>query len=169
MEYHDLLQAFSRTNRVEKETKPFGIVVCYRNLKKETDNALCLFSQTQDTEGILTPSFDEFVSKFNEFVAMLKKLTPTPSAVDTLQSEDDQKKFVELFKAIAKIRMSLQTFVEYPYEKDKLDLSDQEFEDYKSKYYDLYIKPPAPGQKVSVLDDVDFCIELIESDHINVA
>ena len=169
MEYHDLLQAFSRTNRVEKETKPFGIVVCYRNLKKETDNALCLFSQTQDTEGILTPSFDEFVSKFNEFVAMLKKLTPTPSAVDTLQSEDDQKKFVEIFKAIAKIRMSLQTFVEYPYEKDKLDLSDQEFEDYKSKYYNLAHKPRDPGEKVSVLDDVDFCIELIESDYINVA
>ena len=34
LKYHDLLQAYSRTNRVEKETKPFGIVICYRNLKK---------------------------------------------------------------------------------------------------------------------------------------
>lgn len=34
LRYHDLLQAYSRTNRVEKETKPYGIVVCYRNLKR---------------------------------------------------------------------------------------------------------------------------------------
>ena len=46
LKYHDLLQAYSRTNRVEKETKPFGIIICYRNLKKRTDDALTLFSQS---------------------------------------------------------------------------------------------------------------------------
>ena len=169
LEYHDLLQAFSRTNRVEKETKPFGIVVCYRNLKKETDNALCLFSQTQDTDGIITPSFDEFVSKFNEFVVILRSIAPTPAAVDTMQDENDQKRFVETFKAIAKILTSLQTFVEYGFERDRLDLTEQEYEDYKSKYYTLYRKIINEKEKVSILNDVDFCIELIESDHINVA
>lgn len=169
LEYHDLLQAFSRTNRVEKETKPFGIVVCYRNLKKETDAALCLFSQTQDTDGILTPSFEEFRTKFNEFVVMLKELAPTPEAVDSMDSEEDQKKFVDIFKALTKILTSLQTFVEYPYERDTLDLSEQEYEDYKSKYYMLYHRTQNQKEKVSILDDVDFCIELIESDRINVA
>ncbi|MCQ2438630.1 MAG: type I restriction endonuclease subunit R [Oscillospiraceae bacterium] len=169
LEYHDLLQAFSRTNRVEKETKPFGIVVCYRNLKKETDNALCLFSQTQDTNGILTPSFEEFVSKFNEFAVMLRDVAPTPAAIDTMQDENEQKKFVEIFKALAKILTSLQTFVEYAYDRDKLDLTEQEWEDYKSKYYMLYRRLIDSKEKVSILDDVDFCIELIESDHINVA
>ena len=53
LKYHDLLQAYSCTNRVEKETKPFGIVICYRNLKKQTDDALTLFSKTQDTSGII--------------------------------------------------------------------------------------------------------------------
>jgi len=169
LEYHDLLQAYSRTNRVEKETKPFGIVVCYRNLKQETDNALCLFSQTKDTNGILTPSFDEFVIKFNEFAAMLREIAPTPSAIDTMQSEDEQKKFVEIFKALTKILTSLQTFIEYAYDRDRLDISEQEWEDYKSKYYMLYRRVVDQKEKVSILDDVDFCIELIESDHINVA
>ena len=41
LKYHDLLQAFSRTNRVEKSTKPFGNIVCYRNIKKRTDEAIC--------------------------------------------------------------------------------------------------------------------------------
>ena len=169
LEYHDLLQAFSRTNRVEKETKPFGIVVCYRNLKKETDNALCLFSQTQDTDGILTPSFEEFVAKFNEIAVKLRKIAPTPAAIDTMQDEEEQKKFVEVFKALTKILTSLQTFIEYAYDRDKLDISEQEWEDYKSKYYLLYQRVNDPKTKVSILDDVDFCIELIESDHINVA
>lgn len=169
LEYHDLLQAFSRTNRVEKETKPFGIVVCYRNLKQQTDNALCLFSQTQDTDGILTPSFDEFVAKFNEFVVILREIAPTPAAIDTMQDENNQKKFVEIFKALTKILTSLQTFVEYPYERGRLDLTEQEWEDYKSKYYMLYRRVVDTKEKVSILDDVDFCIELIESDHINVA
>lgn len=169
LEYHDLLQAFSRTNRVEKETKPFGIVVCYRNLKQETDNALCLFSQTQDTVGILTPSFDEFVTKFNEFVVMLKEVAPTPSAIDTMQDENDQKRFIEIFKALSKILTSLQTFVEFPYERNRLDLTEQEWEDYKSKYYLLYRTQVHLHDPASILNDIDFCIELIESDHINIA
>lgn len=169
LEYHDLLQAFSRTNRVEKETKPYGIVVCYRNLKEATDNALCLFSQTNDTEGILAPSFNEFVDKFNELVRELRQIAPSPYAVDVMQDEDEQKKFIDVFKALSKILTSLKTFVEFNYEKSRLYLTDQEYEDYKSKYFMLYQRHKNTKEKVSVLDDVDFCIELIESDHINVA
>ena len=57
MMYHDLLQAYSRTNRVEKETKPWGIIVCYRNLKKKTDDAIALFSQGHP-DGVLTQPFE---------------------------------------------------------------------------------------------------------------
>ena len=168
LEYHDLLQAYSRTNRVEKETKPYGIVVCYRNLKKATDEALCLFSKTDDTGGILTPDFDYFVKKFNEFVVRLKQIAPTPAAIDTMQNEEEQKKFVVTFRELTKILLSLQTFVEFSFERTRLDMSDQEYQDYKSKY--LGLRPdPRKGDTVSVLDDVDFCMELMESNRINVA
>ena len=89
LKYHDLLQAYSRTNRVEKETKPFGIVICYRNLKKQTDDALTLFSKAQDTSGIIVPDYDYFVEKFNEMVIKLKEIADTSASVDTLQSEED--------------------------------------------------------------------------------
>lgn len=72
--YHDLLQAYSRTNRVEKETKPWGIIICYRNLKKNTDDALALFSQTNDTDGILAKPYEYYVEKYNELTAKIKKL-----------------------------------------------------------------------------------------------
>lgn len=169
LEYHDLLQAFSRTNRVEKETKPYGIVVCYRNLKQETDNALALFSQSPDTTGILSPTFDEFVDMFNDTVVELRRIAPTPAVIDTMKSEDVQKQFIETFKALSKLLVSLQTFSEYTYERSRLNMTDQEYEDYKSKYFMLYHRARNDVQKVSVLDDVDFAVELIESDKINVS
>lgn len=169
LEYHDLLQAYSRTNRVEKETKPWGIIICYRNLKKNTDEALALFSQTDNTDGILAPNFDYFVQKFNELVDEIKMLVPTPASVDMLMSEDDQREFVVDFRELSKLWLSLQTFIEFKTERQLINMSDQEFMDYKSKYIMLYRKTKIDREVVSVLDDVDFCIELMETNRINVA
>lgn len=168
MMYHDLLQAYSRTNRVEKETKPWGIIVCYRNLKKKTDDALALFSKGQ-VEGVLTMDFEFYAQKFNELVAKIKEIAPTPASIDMLYSEDDQKEFVLLFRELTRYLLSLQTFVEFRFDRSNLDMSDQEYQDYKSKYLMLYRKHQTGKEVVSVLDDVDFCIELMESDRINVA
>lgn len=168
MMYHDLLQAYSRTNRVEKETKPWGIIVCYRNLKQKTDDALALFSQGHP-DGILTQSFEFYVQKFNELVARIKQLAPTPASIDMMYSEDDQKQFVVMFRELTRYLLSLQTFVEFSFDRSNLDMSDQEYQDYKSKYLLLYRKNQTGKEVVSVLDDVDFCIELMESNRINVA
>ena len=65
--------------------------------------------------------------------------------------------------------LSLQTFVEFRFDRSNLDMSDQEYQDYKSKYLMLYRKHQTGREVISVLDDVDFCIELMESDRINVA
>lgn len=168
MMYHDLLQAYSRTNRVEKETKPWGIIVCYRNLKQKTDDALALFSQGHP-DGILTQSFEFYVQKFNELVVGIKQLAPTPASIDMMYSEDDQKQFVVMFRELTRYLLSLQTFVEFSFDRSNLDMPDQEYQDYKSKYLLLYRKNQTGKEVVSVLDDVDFCIELMESNRINVA
>ena len=169
LKYHDLLQAYSRTNRVEKETKPFGIIICYRNLKKNTDDALALFSKSDSTEGVIVPPYEYFVEKFNEMAMKLKEIALFPESVDTMQNEDDQKKFVIAFRELTKYLQSLQTFIEFSFDKDALIMSEQEYQDYKSKYLMLYARQKNDHQVVSVLNDVDFCIELMESDRINVA
>ena len=169
LKYHDLLQAYSRTNRVEKETKPFGIIICYRNLKKNTDDALALFSKSDSTEGVIVPPYEYFVEKFNEMAMKLKEIALFPESVDTMQNEDDQKKFVIAFRELTKYLQSLQTFIEFSFDKDALIMSEQEYQDYKSKYLMLYSRQKNDHQVVSVLNDVDFCIELMESDRINVA
>ena len=168
MMYHDLLQAYSRTNRVEKETKPWGIIVCYRNLKQKTDEALALFSQGH-AEEVVTKAFEYYVHKFNEITAKIREIALVPEEIDLIQSEDEQKEFVVLFRELSRYMLSLKTFVEFSIDRSDLDMTDQEFQDYKSKYLMLYRKVNNQKEVASVLNDVDFCIELIESDRINVA
>ena len=170
LQYHTLLQAYSRTNRVEKETKPFGIIICYRNLKSRTDEALALFSKVQKPfDGILTPGYQAYVEKFNQYAIKLKELAPNPASVDAMQSEEEQRQFIVVFRELTKYLLSLKTFVEFAFDKTSFEMSEQEYEDYKSKYLLLYQKHKTSRDVASVLNDVDFCIELMESDRINVA
>ena len=57
LEYHGLLQAFSRTNRILNEKKRFGKIVCFRDLKNNVDAAIKLFSNNNPADTILREPF----------------------------------------------------------------------------------------------------------------
>jgi len=99
----------------------------------------------------------------------LLKLTPTVQSVDDLPDEKAQLAFVIKFRELLRLKNVLTVFSEYKV--DDLDLTSQQFEDYKSKYLDLHDKAKKTGDsdKVSILDDVDFELTLIHRDEINVA
>lgn len=170
LKYHGLIQAYSRTNRVEKETKPYGNIVCYRNLKENTDKAIELFSQTNDTDTVLSPSFDVLLSQFKTALAQLYKIVPTPDDVDLLEREDEQFEFVLSFRALASLLQKLKTFDEFEFTNELLGISREIFEDYQGKYYAIHdkVKNRRDVEKTSVLDDVDFKIEILRNDLINV-
>lgn len=91
MEYHGLLQAFSRTNRVLNEKKRFGKIVCFRDLKNNVDASIRLFSNSNNTEGIVRPSFEEVKNEYVELTTNFTDKYPNPSSIDALQSENDKK------------------------------------------------------------------------------
>jgi type I restriction enzyme R subunit len=172
LKYHDLIQAYSRTNRVEKETKPFGKIVNYRDLKQATDNALKLFSQTDDTDRVLMKSFDEYKSEFVDALAELKAIAPTPQNMDDVQDEEEQKAFVEAYRLVSKLVLKMKAFDEFDFTTDGVGMEEQDFEDYKSKYFAIYdqVKQRKEGKnKVSILNDIDFEIEILRNDMINVS
>lgn len=170
LKHHDLVQAFSRTNRVEKVTKPYGNVVCYRNLKKNTDEAICLFSQTDNTDTVLMESYEYYLKLFKAQLKRLYSLALTPEDVDDLQSEEDKKKFIIAFRELSKVLVKLQTFTEFEFKEDKLGISEQKYQDFKSKYLLIYDSVKrAENDKVSILADIDFSIELMHTDRINVS
>lgn len=170
LKYHDLVQAYSRTNRVEKSTKPYGNIVCYRNLKKNTDEALKLFSKTDNTDIVLMESYEYYLGLWHSELRKLKDLTPTPGDVDSLQSEEDKKKFILAFRDLTKVLTKLNTFTEFEFEEEKLGMNEQSYQDYKSKYFTIYESAKRQEeQKTSILADIDFGIELMHSDKINVS
>lgn len=71
LKYHGLIQAFSRTNRVYNNNKPFGNIICFRNLKRATDEALALFSNKEAKKVVLVPSFDEIKKDYEEAISKL--------------------------------------------------------------------------------------------------
>ncbi|MGB0906964.1 MAG: type I restriction endonuclease subunit R [Maricaulaceae bacterium] len=169
LRYHGLIQAYSRTNRIINERKSQGNIVVFRNLKDETDEAIALFSKVNAKDEIIIEPYDIHVDRFNAAVDILLSIVATPDDVNTLPSEIEQLEFIKAFRVLIRIRNVLMTFSEFSY--DDLNLSAQLFEDFKSKYLDLYedTKADAEGDKESIIDDVDFELELIQRDEINVA
>jgi type I site-specific deoxyribonuclease, hsdR family len=193
MEYHGLLQAFSRTNRVLNEKKRFGKVVCFRDLKSKVDESIKLFSNSNNLEDIVRPPFDEVKKNYQELTKDFLEHYPEPHFVDYLQSENDKKQFIFAFRDIIKKHAEIQVYDEF--EEDALDLgmTEQQFMDFRSKYLDIYdsfavqnkeqpttyqvpednpgmVGEPDPQQEVATgMGDIDFCLELLHSDIINVA
>ncbi|MBU5316906.1 type I restriction endonuclease subunit R [Clostridium bornimense] len=169
LKYHGLIQAFSRTNRIEKSTKPYGNIVCYRNLKNNTDEAIKLFSNTDNTDVVLMESYDYYLKKFKEKLKALLGITLTPGDVDSLETEEEKKGFILAFRELTKILVSLQTFVDFEFTEDTLGISEQKYQDFKSKYFLLYDEVnSSENEKTSILSDIDFGIELMHTDKINV-
>lgn len=182
MEYHGLLQAFSRTNRVLNEKKRFGKIVCFRDLKNNVDTSIKLFSNSDNSEDIVRPPFEDVKKEYKCLATEFLKKYPTPSSIDFLQSENDKKNFVLAFRDIIRKHAEIQIYEDYSEDAEDLGMTEQQFNDYKSKYLDItvgFIEPPVipsvvaedpvPYGNSQGLEDIDFCLELLHSDIINVA
>lgn len=169
LKFHGLIQAYSRTNRIVNEQKSQGNIVVFRNLKDATDEAITLFSNKEAIEVIIMKPLEEYVEKFNAAFITLLKITPSVNSVNDLETEEDELEFIKAFRALMRLKNTMTTFADFNWE--DLAMNEQLFEDYKSKYLDLHDKVKSDNQKekVSILDDVDFELELIHRDEINVS
>ena len=186
MDYHGLLQAFSRTNRVLNEKKRFGKIVCFRDLKSNVDASIKLFSNSNNLEDIVRPPFNEVKKNYQELTTNFLEQYPTPSSIDLLQSEKDKKQFILAFRDVIKKHAEIQVYDEFEEDAADLGMTEQQFMDFRSKYLDIYdtfaggCKPSEENQTPdedtestetsteSGIDDIDFCLELLHSDIINV-
>jgi type I restriction enzyme, R subunit len=169
LKYHGLIQAYSRTNRILNEQKSQGNIVVFRNLKQATDDAVALFSNKDAKDIIMLEPYDEYVKKFSQAFIELLKVAPTVNSVNDLPSEVEELEFIKAFRELMRLKNVLTTFADFSF--DHLVMNEQLFEDYKSKYLDLWqkVKTDHQREKVSILEDVDFELELIHRDEINVA
>ena len=168
LKYHGLVQAFSRTNRILDSTKPYGNIVCYRNLKKQTDEAIRLFSNTNTVDVVLMEGFTHYLNDFKKRLAVLYSIVENPEDVDKLEDENRKKEFVEAFRELTKVLFKLKTFTEFEFDEEILGISQQKYEDLKSKYLGIY-DSVKKSEKKSILSELDFIIELMHTDRINIS
>ena len=186
MEYHGLVQAFSRTNRVLNEKKRFGKIVCFRDLKSNVDTAIRLFSNSNNPEEIVRPPFEEVKKEYKDLAETFLLKYPSTSSIDPLQSEQDKKDFILAFRDIIRKHAEIQIYDDFDVNDDDLGMTEQQYMDYRSKYLDIHDKtvfidpkpkdnsgqpsdPDDPNKEDGGLEDIDFCLELLHSDIINVA
>lgn len=144
-------------------------MVCFRNLKEATDQAITLFSNKEAIEEIIIQPYEDYVATFNNAVDKLQAIVPTFDDVNSLESEREHLEFIKAFRELMRAKNVLDTFTQFDYA--DLDMDEETFAKYKSKYLDLYesVKSDTQKEKVSILDDIDFEIELIRRDEVNVA
>ena len=161
---HGLLQAYSRTNRILNSVKAYGNIVSFRDLDQATNDAISLFGNKEAGGIVLLKSFGEYFEKYEEFLTSLgEEFVPG----QLITGEAAEKRFVETWGAILRLRNILQAFDEFS-EKDKLTAFDAQ--EYQSTYLEIYarVRATEDSDKASILDDVVFEIELIKQVEINV-
>ncbi|QKJ24524.1 type I restriction endonuclease subunit R [Poseidonibacter lekithochrous] len=174
LRFHGLIQAYSRTNRTLDEVKSQGNVVCFRNLKDQTDEAIGLFNDEEANEvitkeDVLMKSYAEYTEIFAKAVDSLYEITPNVQDVDALADENEEYTFISAFREIMRLKNSMASFSDFSW--DDLGMSEEEFTDFSTKYTDLRdkIKRNKDKTKPSIFDEIDFELELLHTDEINVA
>lgn len=170
MVYQTLLQAYSRTNRVDKPTKQFGQIITYRNIKKWQDEALKLFSGSGNPNDYLLESYEYYVREYGKQAEALHAICKTPDDCGNLIDEDKQKEFIIIFRQLSKALATMKTFSKFDWNDLEEMMNEAEYAEYKSWYLTFYDEQKArtkAGQK-TVLADIDFSIELVRTDKINV-
>jgi len=172
---HGLIQAFSRTNRILNSVKTFGNIVCFRNLKKATDDAIALFGDREAGGIVLLKTYDDYYygyedekgkyhKGYEEMIELLVSGYPLGAAII---GETAQKDFIRLFGAILRLKNILTSFDAFT---GNEILSERAFQDYQSMYIDLYqmFSKNKDADKENINDDIIFEIELIKQIEVNI-
>ncbi len=171
---HGLIQAFSRTNRILNSIKTFGNIVCFRDLKEKTDEAIALFGDKEAGGIVLLKTYKEYYNGYDEkgvhrqgYEELIDELKRDYPLGETIIGEKKQKAFIGLFGKILRLRNILTCFDEF--EEDTL-LEEKDLQDYQSVYIDFYqdFRSQKSFEKESINDDIIFEIELVRQIEVNI-
>ena len=174
LKMHGLIQAFSRTNRILNSVKTFGNIVCFRDLQKETDEALALFGNRDAGGIVLLRSYDAYYSGYEEdgkhrpgYTELIDALLSRFPLGEAIVGEQNQKDFIALFGSILRLRNILSSFDEF---EGQEIIPTRDFQDYQSRYIDLYqdMSKHDDGEKEDVNADIVFEMELVRQVEINI-
>lgn len=178
LRYHGLIQAYSRTNRILSKVKPFGNIVCFRDLEKATDEAIRKFGDENSADIILEKSFKEYMDGYYDlngnfkegYLGICSKILVNFEDPTKIQTEEQKAQFVKIFGKLLTITNILKNFDEFE-NTDKI-ISERQMQDYKSTYLkikDEWQREPKKDDEENNISysDVEFYIDYLKTDDIN--
>jgi len=146
LKYHGLIQAFSRTNRILNDTKPYGNILDFRQQQKAVDEAITLFSGAQPDKSrdiwlveaaqVVIGKFEDAVTALSSFM-QLQGLDNKPEEVVNLKGDTAKAEFINHFKQVQKLKTQLDQYTDLkPEELQQIEtlLPDTEHRSFKSAY-----------------------------------
>ena len=174
LKQHGLIQAYSRTNRILNSVKTFGNIVCFRDLKQATDDAIALFGNKDAGGIVLLKTFNDYYNGYEHngehrpgYIELISSLIDLFPLGESIIGEEAKKDFIRLYGAILRLKNILTAFDDF---EGKEILSDRDFQDYQSNYIDIYneLRPKSDGDKENINDDIIFELELIKQVEVNI-
>ncbi|WP_139959584.1 type I restriction endonuclease subunit R [Flavicella sediminum] len=178
LKYHGLIQAFSRTNRVINDTKPYGNILDFRQQEEEVNKAMVLFSGADvenpkeiwvvDTAAKVIEKYKEAIDNLKVFMES-KGLECTPSEISNLKGDEARAEFINTFKEVQRLKTQLDQYTDLEDTQAEIIeevLPTDDFRSFKSNYLDtakslkeIQAKPGAP----EVVEQLDFEFVLFSS------
>lgn len=145
---HDLIQAFSRTNRILDNNKTYGQIVTFQApklFKESVDNAVKLYS-AGSTESALVAEWDEIEPAFRKALKALRVSAETPEEIPGM-SRKEKIVFVKIFQNFDSLFAQLKSFTQYNDSMlEEYGITQDEYEDYVAHYLNVKEElKPEPG------------------------
>ena len=154
----NIIQAFSRTNRIYDQNKLYGMIVVFQRsaqFQTAVDGALLLYSNG-GTKEVSAPPFAEIERDFQEALKELRQIAATPAEVESLKGDvSAMQKFAKAFQKVDRLSGELQVYQEW----ENKDFSDygidrEQLNDYSGKYKNVIeeLKKPKENEPVINID-----------------
>ncbi len=170
---HDLIQAFSRTNRIFDKNKAYGQIVTFQApklFKESVDSAVKLYS-AGSTETALLAEWDEIEPAFRKSLKALKASAETPAEIPGM-SKKEKAVFVKMFQNFDKLFAQLKSFTQYEDSMlEEYGITEEEYDDYAGHYLNIKeeLKPDSDeeqGESDEPVIDVNY--ELMAYSHTKI-
>ena len=174
---HNLIQAFSRTNRILDQSKAFGNIVCFRNLEEEVNDAIQLFGDKNAGNIILMRTFSDYKHGYTDekgkehigYDDVYQVLTTKFANPKSIVTDQDKTDFILMFNNYLKLKNILASFSKTEDEDHSFDLLPNESV-YLSIYNELYRQWRSQNKtkQANIANDIVFEVDLIKQTDINV-
>lgn len=150
LKYHGLIQAFSRTNRILNDTKPYGNILDFRQQQAEVDRAIALFSGESVAERAkeiwLVEPAPKVIEKYQEAVKAMEKwmedknMVAEPQEVYNIKGDAARVEFINRFKEVQRLKTQLDQYTDLNEEqKAKIEelMPEEQLRSFRSSYLEI--------------------------------